>query len=66
MNNPETEHFNELLKGYLRESLNPQELALFFELASKPESIEVLAQSFRQDLENGMPDLSSESERMFS
>ncbi|HEY2348187.1 MAG TPA: FecR domain-containing protein [Puia sp.] len=63
MDNPETEHFSELLDGYLRESLNPQELALFFELASGTENSEVLAQSFRQDLENGLPDLSIDSEK---
>jgi len=57
------EEFNELLKGYLRESLNPQELDQFFELAKKPENSQILAHSFGSDLENGLVDLTSDKQR---
>ena len=59
----ETEEFNELLKGYLRESLNPQELALFFELAARPENSQLVAHSFRKDLDDELPDLTSAGQR---
>jgi hypothetical protein len=58
-----TEKFKELLQGYLRESLNPQELDLFFELALRPENSETLAQSFRGDLEIGVPNLSTNAQK---
>jgi transmembrane sensor len=58
MDHPGTEEFNELLKRYLQESLNPQELALFFELAARPDNSQLVASSFRKDLDDGLPDLS--------
>ncbi|HET7000721.1 MAG TPA: FecR domain-containing protein [Puia sp.] len=63
MDHPVKEEFNELLKGYLRESLNPQELTRFFELAAEAGNAETLAQSFQRDLEVGVPDLSRTEER---
>ena len=57
------EKFNELLRGYLRESLNPQELDLFFELAASPENSELIAESFRKDLDSDFPDLSSPGQK---
>jgi transmembrane sensor len=63
MDHPGSEDFNELLKGYLRESLNPQELDLFFELAGEPANNERLAQSFRIDLENNEADLAIPGQR---
>jgi transmembrane sensor len=63
MDHPGPEQFNELLKRYLRESLNPQELNLFFELAAAPENSGLLADSFRNDLENNPVDLSSAGQR---
>src|SRR5580698_5813275 len=63
MDHPAPENFNELLKGYLRESLNPQELDLFFELAAEPANSDMLAQAFRKDLENNPVDLTNEEQR---
>ncbi|HSZ35199.1 MAG TPA: FecR family protein, partial [Puia sp.] len=63
MDHPGPENFNELLKGYLRESLNPQELDLFFELAAEPANSNLLAQAFQKDLENNPADLSNAAER---
>ena len=63
MDHPGHEKFNELLKGYLRESLNPQELDLFFELAATPENSEMLAQSFQTELESDSFDLSSPGQK---
>ena len=59
MNHSGPDEFNELLKGYLRESLNPQELALFFELAAAPENAELLGKNYRKELESVLPDLTN-------
>ncbi|HTB26894.1 MAG TPA: FecR domain-containing protein [Puia sp.] len=58
-----TEEFNELLQGYLRESLTPEELSVFFELAAKPENSKLVAELYCKDLEIGLPDLSNIAEK---
>src|SRR5664279_2995601 len=63
MGHRRTGEFNELLKGYLQESLNPQEQALFFELAARPENNQLFAQYFRKDLDEGLPDLTSAGQK---
>ncbi len=54
--------FNELLKGYLSESLNPQQLALFFEMSAAPENTEILAEIFRKELKTVLPDLTNQEQ----
>jgi transmembrane sensor len=63
MDYPGPENFNEHLKGYLRESLNPQELDLFFKLAAEPANCDLLAQAFQKDLEYNRVDLTNDELR---
>jgi transmembrane sensor len=51
--------FNVLLKGYLDESLNPEDLESFLQLAGKPENMLLLQQSIEKDLSSGTADLTS-------
>lgn len=59
MDNLGEQDFYVLLKGYLEESLSPADLEIFLSEAARPENILLLQQSFKKDLENDPPDLSS-------
>ena len=59
MDHSGADEFNELLNGYLQESLNPQELTRFFEMAAAPEYADMLAKTFRKDLKTVLPDLTN-------
>ena len=59
MDNPGEQDFNVLLKGYLDESLNPEDLESFLQLAAKPENMLLLQQSIEKDLSTGTADLTS-------
>jgi transmembrane sensor len=59
MDKPGEQDFNVLLKGYLDESLNPEDLESFLELAGKPENMLLLQQSIEKDLSTGTADLTS-------
>ena len=51
--------FNVLLKGYLDESLNPEDLESFLQLAGKPENMLLFQQFVEKDLSTGAADLTS-------
>ena len=57
MDKPGEQDFNALLKGYLDESLNPEGLESFLQLAGKPENMLLFQQSIEKDLLTGMADL---------
>ena len=59
MDKQDERDFNVLLKGYLDETLSPEDLETFLQLAGKPENMLLLQQSFEKDLENNTADLSS-------
>ena len=59
MDNLGRQDFNVLLKGYLDESLNPEDLESFLQLAAKPENMLLLQQSIEKDLSTGTADLTS-------
>ena len=63
MDNRGGQDFNVLLKGYLEESLTPADLETFLALASKPENILLLQQSFEKDLYNDTADLTNQEQK---
>jgi transmembrane sensor len=62
MDKQDDRDFNVLLKGYLDESLSPEDLETFLRLAAKPEYMLLLQQSFEKDLKNNTADLSSQGQ----
>ena len=57
----EKQHFNDLLKGWLKESLSGEELAEFFTLLQDPENLESLEQSIDRDFNSNIFDITDSS-----
>ncbi len=62
MNSPGKQDFTMLLKGYLDESLNPDELDHFFILSGQPENSLLIQEHFEKYLESDPVDLSNKAQ----